>query len=243
MPILFLLLLIIIILWDFDIQTDHLNSTRRPDLIVITPKSSSAFNNLSVTVSKAPITIGIIVTFMLHIFFNSLAKSRYLSFFSHSFSFILWSAGTANSTNLQNLFFRWLLLGLIFWPRLGDLSVCQSPKGVCVCHSLGQMLGFAYTICSYGQIWISCTSPSGSPCPTSRIESYTHSVIICCICLLCDWWFHLCHCIDYICYFVASYLFSLWYGWFLWRCFVLLLRVILFLSECFLFFTYRIFVN
>ena len=31
-------------------------------------------------------------------------------------------------------------------------------------------------------------------------------------------------------YFVASYLFSLWYDWFLWRCFVLLLEEIAFLS-------------
>ena len=57
-------------------------------------KSSTPFNNPFVTVLKAPITIGIIVTFMFHSFFNSLANSRYLSFFSHSFSFILWSAGT-----------------------------------------------------------------------------------------------------------------------------------------------------
>ena len=47
-------------------------------------KSSSPFNNHLVTVPKASITIGIIVTFMFHSFFNSLAKSRYLSFFSLS---------------------------------------------------------------------------------------------------------------------------------------------------------------
>ena len=68
-------------------------------------KSSRPFNNPLVTVPKAPITIGIIVTFMFHSFFNSLARSRYLSLFSHSFSFILWSAGTAKSTILQILFF------------------------------------------------------------------------------------------------------------------------------------------
>ena len=44
-------------------------------------------------------------TFTFHSFFNSLAKSRYLSFFSLSFSFILWSAETAKSTILQVLFF------------------------------------------------------------------------------------------------------------------------------------------
>ena len=44
-------------------------------------RSSSPFNNLLGTVAKAPITISIIVTFMFHSFFNSLARSRYLSFF------------------------------------------------------------------------------------------------------------------------------------------------------------------
>ena len=48
-----------------------------------TSKSSSLFNNPLVIVPKAPIIIGVIVTFMFYSFFNSLAKSRYLSFFSH----------------------------------------------------------------------------------------------------------------------------------------------------------------
>ena len=43
-------------------------------------------------------------------FFNSLARSRYLSLFLHSFNFTLWFAGTAKSTILQVLsFFCWLL--------------------------------------------------------------------------------------------------------------------------------------
>ena len=59
-------------------------STRPP-----TSKSSSPFSNPLVTNQNALITIGIIVTCMFHSFFNSLARSRYLSFFSHSLSFIL----------------------------------------------------------------------------------------------------------------------------------------------------------
>ena len=54
--------------------------TTRPS----TSKSSSLFSNPLVTVPNAPITIGIIVTCRFHSFFNSLARSRYLSFFSHS---------------------------------------------------------------------------------------------------------------------------------------------------------------
>ena len=83
----------------------------------------------------------------------ALARSSYLSFFSHSFSFILWWAGTAKSTILQVLFFFcWLLLSLVFWPRFGDLYVCRSLIGVYVCHYLGQVLGCVYTINSCGQI-------------------------------------------------------------------------------------------
>ena len=68
----------------------------------LTSKSSRPFNNPLVTVPNAPITIGTIVTFMFHSFFNSPARSRYLSFFSLSFRFILWSAGTAKSTVVRH---------------------------------------------------------------------------------------------------------------------------------------------
>ena len=44
-------------------------------------KSSSICNNTLVTVPSALITIGITVTSMYHSFFNSLARSKYLSFF------------------------------------------------------------------------------------------------------------------------------------------------------------------
>ena len=98
-------------------------STRPP-----TFKSSRPFNNSLVTVPKAPILIGTIVTFMFHNFFNSLARSRYLSFFSHSFSFILWSAGTAKSTILQILFSFCLLLLLLL------LSLSLRVFHTCVFH-------------------------------------------------------------------------------------------------------------
>ena len=73
-------------------------------------KSSGLFSSPLVTVPKAPITIRIIVTSMFDSFFNSLARSRYLSFFSHSFSFILWLAWTGNSTILQIHFFFFLII-------------------------------------------------------------------------------------------------------------------------------------
>ena len=138
-----------------------------------TSKSSRPFNNPFVTVPRAPITISTVITFMFHSFFNSLARSRYLSFFSHSSSFILWSARTAKSTILQILFFCWWLWGLVFWPRLGDPCVCQSPIGVYVCHFTGQVLGCAYTICWCGQILIFFTFPSGLSCRP------THVLLLC----------------------------------------------------------------
>ena len=58
-------------------------------------KSSRPFNSPLVIVPNTPITIGTIVTSMFHSFFNSLARSRYLSFFSLPFRFILWSPRTA----------------------------------------------------------------------------------------------------------------------------------------------------
>ena len=161
------------------------------------------------TVTRAPITIGITVTFMFHCFFNSLARSKYLSFFSISFNFILWSAETAKSTIWQVLFSCWILLGLVNQPRLGDAFITPNPRDVCVSHSSERILDCAYTICSYDQISISCTILSGLPYPPSCVYSYILSVLVCCIRLWCDWSFRPYHQITNICCFVASYLFLL----------------------------------
>ena len=53
-----------------------------------TSMSSGPFYIPSASVPEAPITIGIIVTFMSLSFFNSLARPRYLFFISHSFRLI-----------------------------------------------------------------------------------------------------------------------------------------------------------
>ena len=97
-----------------------------------TSKSSSPFNNPLVTVPNAPITIGIIITFMFHCFFNSLARSSYLSFFTPYFSFILWSAETVKSTILKVLF---LLLIIIRSGLLANIrwSVCMSKSHRSLC--------------------------------------------------------------------------------------------------------------
>ena len=109
-------------------------------------KSSSPFNNPLVTVLKAPITIGIIVTFLFQSFFNPLVSWRYLSIFSNSFSFIRWSIGTAKSTILQNLFslliiIRSVLLAEIWWSvcmsklhRSLCVSFSRTGARLCICH-------------------------------------------------------------------------------------------------------------
>ena len=86
-----------------------------------TSKSSRPYNNPLVIVPNT-ITIGTIVTFIFHSFFNSLARLRYLSFVSLSFRFILWSAGTVKSTILQILFFFFFFFLLLIIMRSGLLA-------------------------------------------------------------------------------------------------------------------------
>ena len=121
-------------------------STRTP-----TSESSRAFNNPQVIVPKAPFTIGTIVTFMFHSFFNSTARPRYLSFFSHSFRFILWSARIAKSTivSVSSLFLLIIIRsGLLAWI---SWSVCmlKSHRNLCVSFS---WTGAGLCIC-YLLVW------------------------------------------------------------------------------------------
>ena len=200
-------------------------STRPP-----TSKTTCPFTNPLVTVSKTPITIGIIVTCMFE-FFNSLARSRYLSFFSHSFSFILWSTGTAKSTILQ--FLSFFLLIIILSSLLAQIrwSVCMSKshRSLCVLFSrIGDGLCIYHLL-----VWSNLNFSHVSQCITLPAQSclvlysfcanLLHSLIMgLMISSLSPQSLHL--------YFVASYLFWLRYDWFLRRCFVLLLGESLFLS-------------
>ena len=63
------------------------------------------------------------------IFFHFFIKAQVLILV---LEFTLWLAKTAKYTILQVLlFFIWLLLGLVVWPRLGDPFVFENPRGVC----------------------------------------------------------------------------------------------------------------
>ena len=100
-----------------------------------TSKSSRPFNNPLVIVPNATITIGTIVTFMFHSCFNSLARSRCLSFFSLSFIFILWSAGTANFTDSLFLLLIIMRCGLLAGIRW---SVCMLRSYRSLCESFSR---------------------------------------------------------------------------------------------------------
>ena len=99
-----------------------------------------------------------------------------VSLFSLSFIFTLWSAGTAKFTIRQLLFFCWLSLSLVVWPKLGNSLSSQNPREFSAFHSLGQILGCAYIICSYGQISISCTTPTTSP-PCRVFNSFCFNLL------------------------------------------------------------------
>ena len=73
-------------------------------------KSFNPFNNPSVTVPRAPITIGIIVTFMLHSTFQFPSKVEVLIRLLFPFDFTLWSTGTAKIHDFAYSLFCWLSL-------------------------------------------------------------------------------------------------------------------------------------
>ena len=75
------------------------------------------------TVLSVPITVDITVTFLFHSFLSFLARSKYLSLFSLSWIFTLWSTGTTKSTIQRVLFFLLIitisgLLAEIRWECL-----------------------------------------------------------------------------------------------------------------------------
>ena len=86
---------------------------------------------------EAPITIGTIVTFMFHSFFNSLARSRYLSFFH-----ILWVlfCGQPEQQSRQFCKFSFFMLIIIRSGLLAEIrwSVCMSKSHMSLCVSFSR---------------------------------------------------------------------------------------------------------
>ena len=132
-------------------------------------------------------------------FFNSLARSRYLSLFSLSFNFTLWSAGSAKSTILQVLylfiFYFFFFFFFLIIIRSGHLAkirwsvyMSKSYRSLCVSFSRTDVRFCIYHLFVWSNFiflhisqWITL--------PTQLCLTYTLSVLICCI-RLCDWSFH-----------------------------------------------------
>ena len=102
-----------------------------------TSKSSSPFNNPSVSVQKAVITIGVIDTFMFRSFFNTLARS---SFFYHSFHILsVLFCGLPELQSPQFCRFTFLLI-IIQSGRLAEIrwSVSMSKSHQSLCESFSR---------------------------------------------------------------------------------------------------------
>ena len=100
--------------------------------LLISKSSSSCINSL-VTVPRAPITIGINVTFIFYSLFNSLARSISRDSKVHNFLRSLLSLSL-----LLLLLLLLLLYGLVVWPRLSDPFGCQNPIRVFFCVSFSK---------------------------------------------------------------------------------------------------------
>ena len=127
-------------------------------------KSSSPCKTLLVIIPNTPIISSRTVTFICHRFF-----SVFWLFFSLSFDFTLRSALTVKSTIRHVHFF---LLIIIKSGRLAEIkwSFCIAKPQQSLCISISRKDSTLYVNhFLYDQISISCTVPSGSPSPPSRV--------------------------------------------------------------------------
>ena len=114
---------------------------------IFIPKSFSPFNKPLGIVPSAICTIVIIVIFIFHIFLH----------LEHGhFAFFYFCSGVCQNDKVSylagSLFYCWLLLGLVVWPRFGNLFVSQNSRELCAFHSPRRILSFAYI--TYSDGWI-----------------------------------------------------------------------------------------
>ena len=106
-------------------------STRPP-----TYKSYRPFNNPLVTVSKAPITIGIIVTFMFHSFFQFYSKVKVLiSLFTFFQFYSVVSRGSKVNNFADFLFFLIIILSGLQADIRWSVCMSKSHRSLCVSFS------------------------------------------------------------------------------------------------------------
>ena len=114
-----------------------------------------------------PTTICITTIFMVHSYFRSLAKSRYLSLLSSSFNFTQWSACTPKTTICQVFVFFLHSLGQAVWMKIRDPFISQNPRKSIVSHFPGRgcLWIFHLLVCSglnflHSSLWITLPTHS-----------------------------------------------------------------------------------
>ena len=98
----------------------------------ILPAPYQAFDDLSKHTNYSCITV--ILTF--HSFLSSLARLKYLPLFSFSLIFYFGVHKDGKVFYRASFLFCLLSVGLVFWPGLGDLFVCQNSRELHVSHWL-----------------------------------------------------------------------------------------------------------
>ena len=140
-------------------------------------------------------------------YFHKQGRGTYTSFYILSVLFCC-QPGRQNRQFCKFFFFFFFLI-IIRFGLLAEIrwSVCMSKLHRRLCVSFSRT---GAGLCIYHLlVWsIYCPFSSGSPCRPSRVLFYIPPELICCIRLLCDWSFHLCHRIAYICYFSFSLMYS-----------------------------------
>ena len=109
-------------------------------IFLLISNSSSLLSNYLGTVPNAPTNTDIPVTLMIHSFFCSQARSKYMAIFSLSFIFTLWSIGTTKSTWRPVLFSLLLLITTksCFVTEI-RCFVCITKSQRILCISLSRM--------------------------------------------------------------------------------------------------------
>ena len=136
-------------------------------------KSSSPNTNRLVSTPRAPVTVGITVSYKSQSFFSSFARSKYLTF-SLSLNFTSGPSGPQRTLfSGFCLFFSHLSLRVVICPRLGNAFLSQNVSDYWALNSHGHILSCAHTFCSHGQIQTFRTFPSVSSFPLNHVLSNT----------------------------------------------------------------------
>ena len=173
---------------------------------------SAPYNIPSGIVTSMAITTGITVTFAIHCFLISLARSTYLSLFLLSFSFTLWS------TRVEKFTIRHYLVGVTItrYGRLDEISwsicISKSQKTLCTHKILQDGLRIVHIPL------LRIVKPK--LLEQFPVDVFPHIIMSSLLLILhsfpaylCCWSFRLYHHITFICYLIESGLFYLELSW------------------------------